>query len=192
MAEALLAAAARKSWNTRATVFFSAAARSSLICFKSALISLISTADASCAHADWKKVQAKQITQLRKRILIGSKGGIGVTPIPMNHFSREVNPENRGVRDSLKSPSRALVPKLQLGNASVFEAPASRCYQRIARPIRVRDCEAGASGTAAFPSWSLGTRSRRLRRPHTPSSARQRFSDIHFSTQGTLSPLRAA
>src|SRR5262249_2847435 len=51
--------------------------------------------------------------------------------------------------------ARTLVPKLQLGNAHVCEAPASSV---TAYPWTPPPCEAGASPPRAFPSWSLGTR----------------------------------
>ena len=46
---------------------------------------------------------------------------------------------------------QSLVPKLQLGNAIVLEAPASR---ELLRGFALPTGEAKALGTRAFPSWN--------------------------------------
>jgi hypothetical protein len=72
-------------------------------------------------------------------------------------------PEGLGKRHHNGAPRRGaiylLVPKLLLGNAPVFEAPASpACSHEMAKRVQIAlRPEAGASQTSSFPSKNLGT-----------------------------------
>jgi hypothetical protein len=101
-------------------------------------------------------------------------------------------PEGLGKRHHNGAPRRGaiylLVPKLLLGNAPVFEAPASpACSHEMAKRVQIAlRPEAGASQTSSFPSKNLGTSEYRPL-PNLPSAM---LCPIDSGEDGTQTSIR--